>query len=313
MRPMAGRLDEEITALEPSIATVAGRKRGAWLASRRFSRRFGATKAIVLGGGALALIYVLCFLIPAVWSSKPDALTALPLQTPSLAHPFGTDDLGRDVLSRTFAAGQIDITVSLATVAVSLLIGTAIGCALVFARGRFLDVIVMRVVDGLLAFPFLVALLLLVTIIGPGRHLWVLPPGLPAIVIAFLCLGWMFYARLGRAEAMSLRDREYVLAGRLAGFSNSRILFRHVMPVAFRQVVAYAVLTAIVTMGALASFSFLGVGVQPPSPEWGNMLYEAQDYIHTAWWMLVFPAALLALTGLSLSVLADGLLARANR
>lgn len=313
MRPMTGPLDEEGAAVvEPNaIGVAAGRKRGAWLASSSFSRRFGTSRTILAGGMALAIVYLLCIVIPIAWPSKPDAMVGLPLQAPSLAHPFGTDDLGRDVMARAFAAGRIDVTVALATVAVSLVIGMTIGCALVIAGQRLLDVAIMRLVDSLLAFPFLVALLLLVTVIGPGRHLWFLPAGLPAILIAFLCLGWMFYARLGRAQAMSLREREFVLAARLAGFSNTRILLRHIIPAVFRQVVAYAVLTAIVTMGALASFSFLGVGVQPPTPEWGNMMFEAQNYLQSAWWMMVFPAVLLAVTGLSLSVLADGLLARA--
>ena len=109
---------------------------------------------------------------------------------------------------------------------------------------------------------------------------------------------------------MSLRDREYVLAARLAGFSNTRILARHIIPIVFRQILAYAVLDAIVTMGALASFSFLGVGVQPPTAEWGNMMFDAQSNFSTAPWMLIGPAVLLAVAGLCLSVLADGLLAK---
>jgi peptide/nickel transport system permease protein len=297
-------------AMPPAVALAAGRKRGSWLATPRVSQRFGSSRSILIGGGGLLLLLLLCIVIPMVWSYKPNAMGALPLQAPSLAHPFGTDDLGRDVMSRTFAAGRIDITVAVCTVAISSIIGTMIGCVLVTAHQRWLDVTVMRLVDALLAFPYLVILLLLVTVIGPGRQIAFLPAGLPAILIAFLFIGWTFYSRLARGQAMSLRDREYILAARLAGFSNGRILFRHIVPVAFRQVMAYAVLDAIVTMGALASFSFLGVGVQPPSPEWGNMMYEAQNYIRSAWWMLISPAVLLAATGLCLSVFADGLLTR---
>ena len=293
------------------IAVTAGRKRGAWLAgSTRFSRRVGSSRTILLGGGGLVCIYLLCIVVPLVWASKPEAMGGFPLSPPSLAHPFGTDDLGRDVMTRAFAAGRIDISVALATVALSSIIGTLIGCSLVLVRRQWPDVVVMRLVDALLAFPYLVILLLLVTVIGPGRQIGFLPAGLPAIIIAFLFVGWTFYSRLARGQALSLRDREYVLAARLAGFSTARILFRHIVPIVFRQVVAYAVLDAIVTMGALASFSFLGVGVQPPSPEWGNMMFEAQNYIGTAPWMLISPAVLLAVTGLSLSAVADGLLAR---
>jgi peptide/nickel transport system permease protein len=294
----------------PVIDVIARKKRGAWLASGRFSRRFGTSRTILFGGGGLALMYLLCIVIPMVWSSKPNAMINLPLQAPSLAHPFGIDDLGRDVMARAFAAGRVDITVAIGTVAVSSIIGTVIGCALVIARRRWLDVTVMRLVDALLAFPYLVVLLLLVTVIGPGRRIGALPAGLPAIIIAFLFLGWTFYSRLARGQAMSLRDREFVLAAQLAGFSDTRILLRHIIPIVFRQIAAYAVLDAIVTMGALASFSFLGVGVQPPNPEWGNMMYEAQNYLGSAWWMMIGPMVLLAATGLALSVLADGLLAK---
>lgn len=315
MMPQGPPLEPAVVPLEdpaPIAASAAG-KRGAWLVSGRFSRRLGASRAILFGGGGLALIYLLCIVIPLVWAYKPDTMTILPLQSPSMAHPFGTDQLGRDVMSRAFDAGRLDITVAFLVVAVSSIVGTVIGSAVALTAQRWIDPLVMRLVDALIAFPYLVMLLLLVTVIGPGRRLAFLPAGLPAILIAFLCLDWTFYSRLARGQAMSLREREYVLAAQLAGFSTGRILTRHIIPIVFRQVLAYAVLDAIVTMGALASFSFLGVGVQPPTPEWGNMMFDAQNYIATAPWMLIGPAVLLALAGLSLSVLADGLLAKGAR
>lgn len=312
MMPQGGPLEPAVAPLMDAspVAISAGRKHGAWLASRRFSRRWGASRPILFGGGGLAAMYLLCIVVPLVWAYKPNAMSALPLQGPSLAHPFGTDDLGRDVMARAFDAGRLDITVAVIVVAVSSIAGTAIGSAVALTAQRWIDPVVMRLVDALIAFPYLVILLLLVTVIGPGQHLGFLPAGLPAILIAFLCLDWTFYSRLARGQAMSLRDREYVLAAKLAGFSNTRILVRHVIPIVFRQILAYAVLDAIVTMGALASFSFLGVGVQPPAAEWGNMMFDAQSYISTAPWMLIGPAILLAVTGLCLSVLADGLLAK---
>jgi peptide/nickel transport system permease protein len=307
--PLEPAMSPPLTDAAP-LAASAGRKRGAWLVSRRFSRRWGASRAILVGGGGLAAVYLLCIVVPLAWAYKPDATSSLPLLGPSLSHPFGTDELGRDVMARAFDAGRLDITVAFFVVAVSSIAGTAIGCAVALTVQRWIDPVVMRLVDVLIAFPYLVVLLLLVTVIGPGRHLGFLPAGLPAILIAFLCLDWTFYSRLGRGQAMSLRDREYVLAARLAGFSRTRILVRHIIPIVFRQVLAYAVLDAIVTMGALASFAFLGVGVQPPTAEWGNMMFDAQGYISSAPWMLIGPAILLAVTGLCLSILADGLLAR---
>jgi peptide/nickel transport system permease protein len=312
MMPQGGPLEPAVAPLMDAapIAVTAGRNRVSWLASNRFSRRWGASRAILFGGGGLAIMCLLCIAVPLVWAYKPDAMSALALQGPSSAHPFGTDELGRDVFARAFDAGRLDISVALFVVAVSSIVGTAIGSGVALTAQRWIDPVVMRLVDALIAFPYLVILLLLVTVIGPGRHLGFLPAGLPAILISFVCLDWTFYSRLARGQAMSLRDREYVLAARLAGFSNTRILVRHIIPIVFRQILAYAVLDAIVTMGALASFSFLGVGVQPPTAEWGNMMFDAQSYISTAPWMLIGPAVLLAVTGLCLSVLADGLLAR---
>lgn len=315
MMPQGAPLEPAVAPAEDPapIAAGAGRKRGAWLVSGRFSRQLGAARATRFGAVGLALICLLCIVIPLAWAYKPDAIGALPLQGPTMAHPFGTDQLGRDVMSRSFDAGRLDIAVAFLVVALSSIIGTVIGSSVALTAQRWIDPLVMRLVDALIAFPYLVILLLLVTVIGHGTRLAFLPAGLPAILIAFLCLDWTFYSRLARAQAMSLREREYVVAAQLAGFSNGRILTRHIIPIVFRQILAYAVLDAIVTMGALASFSFLGVGVQPPTAEWGNMMFDAQNYIGTAPWMLIGPAVLLALAGLSLSVLADGLLATGAR
>jgi peptide/nickel transport system permease protein len=250
----------------------------------------------------------MCVFVPIAWPYSPDALVAQPFASPSLSHVFGTDDLGRDVFVRAFAAGRIDITVAIVVVTISCTVGTIIGTVAGSTRLRWLDAAIARLVDALIAFPFLVTMLMLVVVIGPNARLGPAPRGLTAVFAAFLVIGWTFYARLARAQAASIRERDFVVAARTIGYSAPRVIFRHIMPGVLSVNIAYAVADAILTMGALAAFSFLGVGVQPPTPEWGNMMSEGSAYLQSAWWITVFPGILLALTGFALSLVADGLL-----
>jgi peptide/nickel transport system permease protein len=265
----------------------------------------GQRRAFWLSLSGFVLILLACFASP-LFASDAESLIAAPFEPPSAAYLFGTDSLGRDVFSRTLAAGRIDITVALVVVAVSAIVGSVVGVAVAMAS-RAADTVVMRVVDALIAFPYFVVVLLLVVLIGPNLELGFLPRGLPAMLLAFLVVGWTYYARLARGQAMSLRSRDYVVAARLLGYSRTRTLFVHVLPGVSRVVLAYAVSDAILTMGALASFAFLGVGVQPPTPEWGAMMYEGRAYLGSAWWVAVFPGVLLTLTGLVLSTFADSI------
>ena len=285
---------------------VGGTRRALMFSGVR--RALGRSAAVWVGGGLLILIVGACVLVPFFWPDGTNAFVTAPFAPPSLAHPFGSDDLGRDVFVRTLVGGRIDIAVAAAVVAISCTAGTIIGACAGASRHRWANLTVARVVDTFIAFPYLVTILVLVVIVGPSAQIGPTPRGLTAVLIAFLVLGWTFYARLARAEAMTIRQRDYIVAAEILGYPRIKIIFRHILPSVVPVTVAYAVADAILTMGALSSFAFLGVGVQPPTPEWGAIMYEGRAYLDSAWWITVCPGLLLALTGFALSLLADGLL-----
>ena len=236
------------------------------------------------------------------------ALVAAPYQAPSLRHPFGTDSVGRDLFVRTFAGGRIDLIVATLVVGVSLIVGTLIGTLAGASTRRGVDSSLMRLLDALIAFPFVILILVLVVLVGPDRTLGPMPAGLPATVIAFLLVGWAYYARLARAQTLALRGSDHVLAARILGYSQRRIVIRHLAPGVARVTAAYAVGDAILAVVVIASLAFLGAGVQPPTPEWGNIMYEGRAFVGTAWWITVAPGVMLAITGVALSLVADALL-----
>ncbi|HEY1640860.1 MAG TPA: ABC transporter permease [Streptosporangiaceae bacterium] len=289
----------------------AGRARRALMFSG-VRRAVGRSAAVRAGGGLLILIIGACVLVPVFWPDATNAFVTAPFAPPSLAHPFGSDDLGRDVFVRTLAGGRIDIAVAAAVVAISCTAGTIIGACAGSSKRRWASLTVARLVDAFIAFPYLVTILVLVVIVGPSAQIGPAPRGLTAVLIAFLVLGWTFYARLARAEAMTIRQRDYIVAAEILGYPRRKIIFRHILPGVVPVTIAYAVADAILTMGALSSFAFLGVGVQPPTPEWGAIMYEGRAYLDSAWWITVCPGLLLALTGFALSLLADGLLRGAD-
>ncbi len=209
---------------------------------------------------------------------------------------------------RVLVGGRIDLVVAALVVGLSCVIGTIIGTLSGSTRRRWLDSVIMRIVDALIAFPFVILILLLVVLIGPARVIGPAPAGLPATVIAFLVVGWAYYARLARAQALALRQKEYVVAAELLGYSRPRVVIRHLAPTVLRVTASYAVGDAILAVVVIASLAFLGAGVQPPTAEWGNIMFEGRGYLQSAWWITVAPGAFLALTGLGLSLVADNLL-----
>jgi peptide/nickel transport system permease protein len=269
----------------------------------------GARLSLVLGLTLLAGVAAACVVVPLVWPYAPDRLVTLPNQAPSWSHPFGTDAVGRDVFVRTFAGGRIDLIVVAIVQCVSLAIGTTYGILSGSTRRRWIDTTLMRIVDALIAFPFTILILALFVVIGPDKTIGPIPAGLPATVIALLIGGWTYYARLARSQTLALRDRDFIAAANILGYSRPRIVVRHFAPSVIRVNAAYAVGDSIVVVVVLASLSFLGAGVQQPTPEWGNIMFEGRALLQSAWWITVAPGALLLLTGLALSLVADRLLA----
>jgi peptide/nickel transport system permease protein len=270
-------------------------------------RGFRESRSLQFGSALLVLIAGACIVVPAIAGGAVDQI-GTPFQAPSLAHPFGTDEVGRDVLLRTLAGGRIDLTIAVAGVALAVCVGTLVGITAGMS-GRWIDAVMMRVVDAVVAFPFIVFVLLLVIVIG-ARSMGPIPTGIPAIFIALVATDWAWYARIARTQTVSLRSRDFVVAARLLGFSRWRIATRHVAPTVLRVSIAYAAGDLLLFMVGTAGLAFLGAGVEPPTPEWGSIMQEGEIYLQSAWWITIMPAIVLALTGLAVTLISDALLAR---
>ncbi len=219
------------------------------------------------------------------------------LEAPSLAHPFGLDELGRDILARLMQGARISLLVGLAVVSVSSTAGMLFGSLAGYFGGRVDDVI-SRVIDVLMAFPGILLAIALVAVLGPS---------LTNVVLALSIIGWVGYARLVRGQALRAREFEFVQAARASGAGASRIVLRHVLPTAFPSVVVQATLGMAGAIIAEAALSFLGLGVQPPTPSWGTMLDAGRAHLFDAPHLTIFPGLAIALLVLGFNFLGDGL------
>jgi peptide/nickel transport system permease protein len=219
------------------------------------------------------------------------------LEGPSLAHPFGLDELGRDILSRLLSGARISLLVGLAVVSVSSLVGMFLG-SIAGYFGGVVDDAVSRVVDVLMAFPGILLAIALVAVLGPN---------LRNVVLALSIIGWVGYARLVRSQALRAREFEFVQAARALGAGAPRILVHHVLPTALPAVVVQATLGMAGAIIAEAALSFLGLGVQPPTPSWGTMLDAGRSHLFDAPHLTIFPGLAIAILVLGFNFLGDGL------
>ena len=219
------------------------------------------------------------------------------LEGPSLAHPFGLDELGRDILARIVSGARISLLVGVAVVSVSSLVGTLLGSIAGYFGGRVDDVI-SRVIDVLMAFPGILLAIALVAVLGPS---------LANVVLALSIIGWVGYARLVRGQALRAREFDFVQAARALGASPARIILRHVLPTAMPAVVVQATLGMAGAIIAEAALSFLGLGVQPPTPSWGTMLDAGRLHLFDAPHLTIFPGLSIAILVLGFNFLGDGL------
>ena len=248
--------------------------------------------ALVLGLFAVALL--------ARWLAPydPDFIDLKQvLMPPSPAHLLGTDTLGRDVLSRIIFGARVSLLVGFVAVGIATLIGLLVG-ALAGYYGGVLDQILMRLVDLMLCFPTIFLILAVIAVLGPS--IW-------NIMAVIGLTGWMGVARLVRAEFLSLREREFVVAARALGASDARLIWRHLLPNALTPVMVSATLGVAGAILVESSLSFLGLGVQPPTPSWGNMLTMGKDNIEIAWWLSVFPGLAILVTVMSYNLLGEGI------
>jgi peptide/nickel transport system permease protein len=263
----------------------------------RSERRWGAL-SLWIGTGIIGLIGLAAVLAPVLLPAGPDHQDLLnTLHPPSWSHPFGTDNLGRDIFTRTIYAARIDLMVGLITTYVPLVLGVLLGL-LAGYRGGWLETIVMRAVDVVIAFPFIVLVIAVIAIVGPG---------LLGVYIGITVVGWALYARLTRAEVLVVKEQQFVLAGKSLGYSGARIVFRHILPNVIRPNLVFSTLDIVLNILVLASLSFLGLGVQPPTAEWGLMVSEGQLFLLTAWWISTLPGIVIVLSGVGFSLIGDGL------
>lgn len=218
-------------------------------------------------------------------------------KAPSAEHIFGTDNYGRDIFSRVVWGTRIDLSIGFFGVLVPMIIGGIIGLLAAW-YGGWLDSLLMRISEIMMAFPFTILVIAIITILGTGTI---------NLYIALWLVGWMSYARLVRAEVLKLKKAEFIEAARVAGFSDARILMRHILPNVISSSIVFAASDMVMCMLTGASMSFLGLGVQPPTPEWGAILNEGRTYISYASWMTFFPGLVLATTGVGLSLLGDSM------
>ncbi len=248
-------------------------------------------------GGAIVLLYVLVALFaPVIATHDPieiDPVTRL--ASPTAEHILGTDELGRDIFSRIVYATRVDLPLGFLGAFLPALLGVALG-AMAGYYGGWVDSVIMRTSDIVQAFPAYILIIALVFALGQGAS---------SIIFAFTILGWVAYARLVRSEVLRVRGLDYVHAARVAGLSRFRILRVHVFPNVISQALVYLPSDIVFATLALAAFSFLGLGIPPPTPEWGAMIAEGQPFIRTNWWFATVPGLVIVGLGLGMSLVGE--------
>ena len=263
---------------------------------RRLPCIVGGGWSLRLGLLGFAVIVVLALLAPWITPYDPTALgLAEGLQPPNTSHWFGTDQLGRDILARVLHAARTDLQIGTIGVIVPLIIGAVLGLFAGYYTG-WPDAILGRVVDVVTAFPFIVLVLAIVAMLGPG---------LTNFYIAITLVSWVAYARIVRGEALSARGRGYILAARSLGYGDIRIMFRHLLPNVMVPAFVFGMSDFVLDILAGASLGFFGLGVQPPTPEWGVMIAEGRNFILTAPWIVIFPGVAIIVTSFFVSLVGD--------
>jgi peptide/nickel transport system permease protein len=276
-------------------------------------RRFIRHRMAVFGAAVLLLLILYSFGGAVIVSEKYANFndTSLSLQAPSDLHLFGTDAIGRDILARTIYGGQISLLIGLAAVLIETVMGFVVGALAGYYGGK-LDAVLMRITEAMLNIPEIFLLIVMAKFFGGkipeidllGRSF----SGSVIVIIVIIGLtSWMYLARIVRAEFLSIKENEFILAARATGTSNAQIIFRHILPNSIAPVVVSATLGVANAILAEAYISFLGLGVQPPTATWGNMLEGAVNYLEKAPWLWFFPGMLILLTSLSINFLGDGL------
>lgn len=294
-----GAIDEE---LEPFLVETVELLQKRRSQGRIIFDRFIKHRAAVLSAFFLLVIFLFCFVGPFLWKYNPDLIpndvVTSKFTGPDLVHPFGTDQVGRDVLARAMSGGRVSLLVAMSSMFVALLFGVCVGSFAGF-YGGLVDNLLMRLTDVFLSVPLYLLLFVLSATFTDGS--------VPSVVILISIFGWTTAARLVRGEFLAHRDREYVLAARTIGAKNLSLMFRHILPNAAGPIIVNATLLVGANIILEAVMSYFNFGIKPPNPSWGNMVADGQIYFDRAPWMVFSPALLIFLTVLSFNLVGDGL------
>jgi peptide/nickel transport system permease protein len=262
-------------------------------------RRLRSLPLTLIIGGAITLVWLVVALIaPALTSYDPIAVDVMQaLKPPSAEHWLGSDAIGRDVMTRILYGARCDLAMAFFGVVGPIIFGTIIGLVSGYFGGR-MDALLMRILEVTVSFPYFVLVIAIVAVLGPG---------LKSYFISLTLVNWVSYARLVRSQALVLRGADFVLAARGMGLGHLRIMLFHILPNAIIPSIVFVMTDAVLTIVLGSSLGFLGLGVQPPTPEWGAMIAEGQTYLTTAWWISIFPGLAVCSLALGLSLAADGL------
>jgi peptide/nickel transport system permease protein len=240
---------------------------------------------------------LLIIVVPLVSPYSASGLVGPSLEAPSFEFWFGTDSLGRDLFTRTFAGGQITILIALIGVTIPLIVGTVIGAILGTTSSRIAVAVGTTLIDAIVAFPPIVLIIAIIAATGPGAA---------GILLAIIALNWARYARIAAARARVVSKAEYVQALQLLGYSRPRIVLRHIVPNSYSETVAYAFSDFVIIIVTVAGLSFLGLGIRPPEAEWGSMIADGRLYIQQAPWVTIFPGLALSITATGVALMRGG-------
>ena len=253
---------------------------------------------IITGATMFALISLVGFIYPLVGPYGSDEFVGDSLEGPSWAHPMGLDQLGRDVMTRVFAAVPADIGIAFLGVTIPLIIGTVVGILLAISKNKYFVSIVSSLIDGINAFPLLIIAIAMVTFLGPGLF---------NVVIILTVMSWARYARIARTRAVVVMQQNYIEATKLMGYSRRRVIRKHIAPNVSSESFAYALSDFILVIIIVSGLSFLGLAARPPAAEWGAMIADGRTFLGEAWWLTIFPGLALCWSAISLSFIVEGL------
>ena len=264
--------------------------------SVRWLRRARKSRTLLAGAAILLVMLALAVFVPTPYDPAAQSLGD-GLAAPSAAHWFGTDQLGRDILSRVIAASRTDLRIAVLAAVTPFVVGVAVGLVSGYAGG-WVDWVIGRVVDTFVAFPFYVLVIVVVFAAGTGER---------GIFVAYALVGWISYARVIRAKTRALCREGWVEAARGGGLSHARVVGRHLLPNVLPQAVVLLMTEILLIMVAVVTLGYLGLGVQPPTPDWGTMISDGQLFLTTKWWISTLPGLAVVTTGIGLSLVGDGL------